>query len=111
MLVCVALNKTVGAEGERVFWETHKLTSRDILVALRLRALPAAYSSCVSEMGANKGSIVTVNTRICYSLGEPGVLGLGLGSDGRHNIKAENGYKAKLPNLLHVNLATVQTHS
>jgi len=52
-----------------VFCETHKLTSKEMLRALRLRALLAPYSRCVLEMDSNEGSIVTVNTQICYSLG------------------------------------------
>jgi len=67
--VCAALNKTIEAKGERVFCETHKLTSKEMLRALRLRALLAPYSRCVLEMDSNEGSIVTVNTQICYSLG------------------------------------------
>lgn len=61
--------RTVEAEGDRAFRETRRLMSGGVLGALRLRALLAAYSRRVLEIDSNEGSLVTVNTRFCYSLG------------------------------------------
>lgn len=74
--------------GGSVF-ETRTRTSNVVLGALCPRALLASTPDVSWKWTLMKAAQLPRNTLLCYSLGEPGVLGLGLGHDGRHNNKAE----------------------
>ena len=108
--VCAALSKTTEAKGERVSVKyTNGHPKR--LVALCLRVLLGLLLHVSWKWTTRKLVEWTMNTRVCYTLGEPGVLGLGQGHHGRQSTKAE---PLKKPNFLisgTLCLTTVRMHS
>ena len=91
--------------------EIHKRTSKETLVALCVRALLGLPLHVTWKWTTRKLAEWTTNTRVCYPLGEPGVLGLGWGHHGRQNNKAE---PLRKPNFLisgTLCLTTLRMHS